>query len=98
MSRFPGGVRDVALVLPRDVAYSIVEDIVNTVARDATLPLVSVSLVEIYEGREIPTDSRGMTLRFQFRAADRTLTAEEIDSGQETLIGALCSSCGASRR
>jgi phenylalanyl-tRNA synthetase beta chain len=98
MSRFPSGVRDVALVLPRGVSYSTIEETVRTAAQRADVPLVSVSLVEIYEGEEIPPDSRGMTLRFLFRAADRTLTADEIDSSQQTLVDALVGSCEARRR
>jgi len=98
MSRFPGGVRDVALVLPDEVSYATIEETVRQAAENASLPLAGTSLVEIYEGDEIPADSRGMTVRFLFRAADRTLTAEEIDAGQRTLVDTLVSSCGARQR
>ena len=98
MSRFPGGVRDVALVLPRGVSYQTLAATVRSAAENANVPLVSVSLVEIYEGEEIPRDHRGMTLRFLFRAADRTLTAGEIDSGQQVLVDTLVASCDAARR
>lgn len=98
MSRFPGGVRDVALVVPRGIAYDTVEATVRRTAQDADVPLVSVSLVEVYEGEEIPSDHRGMTLRFLFRAADRTLTANQIDSGQQALVNALVTCCQARQR
>ena len=98
MSRFPGGVRDVALVLPREVSYQSVAATVRSAAEDADVPLVSVSLVEIYQGEEIPSDHRGMTLRFLFRATDRTLTADEIDCGQQALVEALVTTSQASRR
>jgi len=98
MSRFPGGVRDVALVLQRDIAYADVESTVRQAAASADLPLVAVSLVEIYEGEEIPDGERGMTLRFLFRAADRTLTADEIDAGQKSLVASLADACGARQR
>ncbi len=98
VSRYPGGVRDVALVLPRDAAYGALEATVRGAADEASLPLFSLSLVEIYTGDEIPADSRGLTLRFLFRATDRTLTADEIDAAQQALIEALAKAHGAQRR
>lgn len=98
MSRFPGGSRDVALVLPRDISYATVEATLREAANSARLPLAAASLVEVYEGDEIPDDSRGMTLRFVFRAGDRTLTANEIDAAQEVLVKRLIEACNAHRR
>jgi phenylalanyl-tRNA synthetase beta chain len=98
ISRFPGGTRDVALVLPREVAFGAIRGTTLETATAQGLPLASLSLVEIYVGEEIPPDSRGMTLRFVFRADDRTLTAEEIDAGQRTLVDALARAHGARQR
>lgn len=98
LSRFPGGARDVALVLPRDVAYATVEHTVREAATGADLPLADSALVEVYEGDEIPANSRGMTLRFVFRADDRTLTADEIDAGEKLLVERLAEACDARRR
>jgi len=98
VSRYPGGTRDVALVLPRSVEWATVAATARSEAAAADLPLAQVSLVEIYEGEEIPADSRGMTLRFLFRAADRTLTAEEMDAAQRRLVDSLQKNCHARRR
>ncbi len=98
MSRFPGGVRDVALVLPEDTDYAAVEATTIDAAAAADLPLAGVSLVEIYSGDEIPPGHRGLTLRFTFRADDRTLTAEEIDAGQKNLVEALGGALDARQR
>ncbi|MGD8330135.1 MAG: phenylalanine--tRNA ligase subunit beta [Acidobacteriota bacterium] len=98
VSRYPGGVRDVALVVPHQVTWSNIHDTARQAAQSAQLPLAGISLVEIYEGEEIPADSRGMTVRFLFRADDHTLTADEIDAGQGLLIDALGKNCGARQR
>jgi len=98
VSRYPGGVRDVALVLPRQVPWAAVYASARQAADGAQMPLAGISLVEIYEGEEIPADRRGMTVRFLFRAADRTLTADEIDAAQRLLIDALGKDCGAQQR
>ena len=97
-SRFPGGVRDVALVVPANVAYADIEATTAGAASTAEVPLAGVALVEIYAGEEIPPGHRGVTLRFTFRADDRTLTADEIDAGQNALVGALAEALGARQR
>ena len=98
VSRFPGGSRDVALVLPEGSNYGVVETTVRAAAAEAMLPLASITLIEIYKGDEIPPGHRGMTLRFTFRAADRTLTAAEIEAGQKKLVDTLSKKLGARQR
>ena len=98
VSRFPGGSRDVALVLPEGSDYGVVETTVRVAAAEAMLPLASITLIEIYKGDEIPPGHRGMTLRFTFRAADRTLTAAEIEAGQKKLVDTLSKKLGARQR
>ena len=98
VSRFPGGSRDVALVLPEASDYGVVETTVRVAAAEAMLPLASITLIEIYKGDEIPPGHRGMTLRFTFRAADRTLTAAEIEAGQKKLVDTLSKKLGARQR
>ena len=98
VSRFPGGSRDVALVLPEGSDYGVVETTVRVAAAEAMLPLADITLIEIYKGDEIPPGHRGMTLRFTFRAADRTLTAAEIEAGQKKLVDTLSKKLGARQR
>ena len=98
VSRFPGGSRDVALVLPEGSDYGVVETTVRVAAAEAMLPLAGITLIEIYKGDEIPPGHRGMTLRFTFRAADRTLTAAEIEAGQKKLVDTLSKKLGARQR
>ncbi len=98
VSRFPGGSRDVALVLPEGSNYGVVETTVRAAAAEAMLPLAGITLIEIYKGDEIPPGHRGMTLRFTFRAADRTLTAAEIEAGQKKLVDTLSKKLGARQR
>ncbi len=98
VSRFPGGSRDVALVLPEGSNYGVVETTVRVAAAEAMLPLAGITLIEIYKGDEIPPGHRGMTLRFTFRAADRTLTSAEIEAGQKKLVDILSKKLGARQR
>ena len=71
---------------------------VRLTAAEAKLPLASIALIEIYSGDEIPPEHRGMTIRFTFRADDRTLTAAEIDAGQKKLVDTLAKKLAAHQR
>ena len=97
-SRFPGVTRDVALHFPAAMPYGDAEKVIWSVADDAGLALVDVSVVEVYDGDKIAADRRAMTLRFGFRADDRTLTSEAVDAAQEHLLAALADACDARRR
>ena len=96
--RFPGGVRDLALLLPDATAYTEVATTVKATAEGAELPLAGVEVVEIYRGDEIPPGHRSLTLRFTYRSDDRTLRAEEIDAAHQALTDALESDLNAQRR
>jgi len=98
VSRFPDGVRDLAIVLSRDISYERVRVTVRETTSADDLPLAALELVEIYEGSEIPSDQRSLTLRFTYRADDRTLTADEIDGAHGVLTEALTSRLDARQR
>lgn len=86
--RFPASYRDVSLLVPKDVPSSAVK---SAIERLAPSLVESVLLIDVYEGRPLPEDRRGLTFRLFYRASDRTLSAEEVDalhgSFREALAG-----------
>jgi phenylalanyl-tRNA synthetase beta chain len=50
---------------------------------------VGVMLVGVYEGEGIPEGKRSVTLRFEYRASDRTLRDEEVDELHWPLVKGL---------
>jgi phenylalanyl-tRNA synthetase beta chain len=78
LPRFPSIVRDVSLLVDRGVTVAEL----SKAAMDQSVPhLVGVTFVGTYEGEGIPDNKRSVTLRFEYRAADRTLRDEEVDQG-----------------
>jgi phenylalanyl-tRNA synthetase beta chain len=64
----------------------------NVVAalRGAGEPLLeSVDVVSDYRGADLPAGMRSVAFRLTFRAADRTLSAGEVDAAEARLLGAL---------
>jgi phenylalanyl-tRNA synthetase beta chain len=95
VSRFPASVRDVAFVLPREVAAQRAEGVI----RDAAGPaLEDLRLFDVYEGRPLPEGHRNLAFSLAFRRLDRTLTDEEVEATMERVRGALRRELGAAIR
>ena len=86
LPRFPSIVRDVSLLVDRQISL----DELIVAAKDRRVPLfVAANFVGTYEGEGIPDNKRSVTLRFEYRANDRTLRDEEIDSVHWSIVKAL---------
>ncbi len=86
LSRFPSVVRDVSLVADRRVAFAEM----RRAAFDLNLEaLRGVALVYTYEGEKVPVGCRSVTLRFEYRADERTLRDEEVDALHAQIISTL---------
>jgi phenylalanyl-tRNA synthetase beta chain len=89
-SRMPPVVRDLALVVAESVAW---EEIVTCVRKAAPKTLESVDLFDIYRGKPIAAGEKSVAFSITFRAPDRTLTSEEVESAVKGIVGALASQC-----
>ena len=74
------------------------DQIETAVTSEMDSSLASFGLVDVYQGKDIPTGQRSLTLRFKYRRDDRTLTAEEIDSAHQAVVSHLLSEFGAKQR
>lgn len=95
LPRYPSVVRDVSLLVDRRVTFDEL--------RRAALALGEeehrgASLVDVYEGANLPEGKRSITLRFEYRAGDRTLRDEEADAMHARIVDALEARSGAQLR
>jgi phenylalanyl-tRNA synthetase beta chain len=95
LPRFPSIVRDVSLLVDRTVSAG---DLAAAAEREKADLFAGVSFVGTYEGEGISTDQRSITLRFEYRASDRTLRDEEVDGVHWPIVEALKKSFGAEVR
>jgi phenylalanyl-tRNA synthetase beta chain len=86
LPRFPSIVRDVSLLVDRKVT---VAELLRAVADQRVENSAGANLVGTYEGEGIPEDKRSVTLRFEYRADDRTLRDEEVDEIHWPLVRTL---------
>ncbi len=81
----PGMVRDLNFVLDEPVEWSAVE---STVRQAAGPLLETVSFGGQYRGKQLGDDKKSYVVSMTFRAADRTLTSDEVDAAQKAVIAA----------
>jgi phenylalanyl-tRNA synthetase beta chain len=86
LPRFPSIVRDASLLVDRSVS---VADLIGLAESQKANYFVGVQFVGTYEGEGIADNQRSVTLRFEYRADDRTLRDEEIDAVHWPIVEAL---------
>jgi phenylalanyl-tRNA synthetase beta chain len=95
LPRFPSVVRDVSLLADRRAGYG---DMRRKVLSLGIEECRGVSLVDVYEGENLPEGKRSVTLRVEYRADDRTLRDEEADEMHARVVAALEEEFGAQLR
>ena len=93
LTRYPAAHRDLALVMPADVAAGRAEDIL---ARHRLVE--RVELFDVYTGENLPPGTRSLAFHVYFRSPERTLTAEEVNRTLEGLLRTLQRDLGATLR
>lgn len=91
----PSSERDVTLEVPDGVTAEMV---LHHLSGAGVTVLESVAVVNEYRGSRVQEGQRSVTLRFTFRAPDRTLESREIDKAERRLLEALEAGTGVRRR
>jgi phenylalanyl-tRNA synthetase beta chain len=93
-STFPVAKEDIALVVDAGVASAAVHD-----ALVQASPLIeSVRLFDVYTGDQVPAGSKSLAFSLRLRAADRTLTDEDISAVRAAAVAAAATATGATLR
>ncbi len=84
--RFPATTRDLAFVCAKSVTVGSMEKVMREKGGNI---LESVALFDIYEGKQIAEGMKSVAFNLTFRAADRTLSDEEIDAKVKKMVTAI---------
>jgi phenylalanyl-tRNA synthetase beta chain len=95
VNKLPPSTRDLAIVVKSSESFATLESIIRTSAGDL---LESVQLVDEYRGNPVPKDHRSLAFRLTYRAADRTLTADEVQASVDRVVASLSEKTGATLR
>ena len=91
LPRFPAVARDVAVVVNEDFAS---DRVVHFVRQWRPELVEDVALFDAYVGAPIPPGQKSLAYTISYRAADRTLTDEEVNGLHAELVAALSSELG----
>ncbi|GAA4972231.1 phenylalanine--tRNA ligase subunit beta [Kineococcus glutinatus] len=95
MSAFPAALQDVSLVVDAAVPAADVEAALRAGGGDL---LEDVRLFDVYTGDQVGAGQRSLAFGLRFRAADRTLTAEEAGGAREAAVAEAARRTGAVQR
>lgn len=76
LPKFPAAERDIAVLVDKT---ALVGDLEATIAKASGALLENIKLFDVYEGDRIPEDKKSVAFAISFRAADRSLTSEEVN-------------------
>lgn len=93
--KFPSVLRDIALVVDKEVYVSELEKVIRKYGKKL---LEEVKLFDIFEGEQIGKDKKSVAYSLKFRAADRTLTDDEINPIIDKILLQLEIECNAKLR
>ena len=87
--------RDLSLLVNRNV---VLEQLFDAVSAQRVADCRSVKLVGTFEGGNIQSAKRSVTLRLEYRSDERTLRDEEVEERHSRLTGVLLETFGAEQR
>lgn len=94
LPKFPAVTRDIAVLVDKVTPVASIEEII----RRASKNLESVKLFDVYEGDKIPEDKKSVAYNIVYRAADRSLTGEEVQKSFDKVVRSLEHQLGAQLR
>lgn len=83
---FPGSVRDLAVVVDEAVTWAEIE---RTIRELDLSHLEEIVFFDVFRGRQVPPGKKSVAFSLLFRAADRTLTRDEVEESRRRAIDAL---------
>jgi phenylalanyl-tRNA synthetase beta chain len=80
---YPSIVRDTAFLVKGNVTFAQIR---QAIKEESFQYLSKIEFVEMYQGKELVGDERSLTIRFQFRSNEKTLTEEEAEETYEKIV------------
>jgi phenylalanyl-tRNA synthetase beta chain len=95
LSTYPVAKEDVALVVDDSVPAATVQAALSSGAGPL---LESLRLFDVYVGEQVGEGKKSLAYSLRFRAADRTLTVEDVAAARDAAVAAAVSAVGAAQR
>lgn len=94
LPQFPGSSRDAAMELPATLPNAEIEGVLAKCNEPLLIAFECFDVFTDPSGQKLATDRKSVAYRFQYRATDRTLKAEEVDAAHQKVLEALTQKLG----
>lgn len=95
LPRFPAVSRDIAMLVDDTVLVKQIEQLIRSKAGSI---LEEVKLFDVYKGKQVPEGKKSVAYSITFRAADKTLTDDEVGRAMGDILKGLSEKIGAQLR
>ncbi len=86
ISKYPAMQRDVAMIVPKELAW---EQVQQTVEKIKLNKLQEIKLFDIFESEKLGADKKSVAVNFTFLDEEKTLTDKEIDGWMNKIMATL---------
>jgi len=76
LPRFPFVIRDVSIVLDKNVLSS---EIISAIRNSGVQSIIKAEIFDEYNGEQIPKDKKGLSISIVYQDKNKTLTDQEVD-------------------
>lgn len=94
LPQFPGSSRDAAMELPITTANAQIGVVITKLAEPLLIASECFDVFTDASGEKLAADKKSVAYRFNYRAADRTLKAEEVDAAHQRVLETLTKNLG----
>ena len=84
-SKFQASNRDLSIIIPKDMSFTTLKDVIN---KNATAELISFYPVDKYSDESLG-DMVSLSIRFVLQSVEKTLEEEDITSSMDAILNAL---------
>jgi phenylalanyl-tRNA synthetase beta chain len=95
LPRFPAVFRDLSFLADRDIPYAALEETIRTSGGPR---LESLDCIDVFASNSIAQHQRSIAVSLVFRAADRTLSSEEVNAAVDKIVERLSTEFSAELR
>jgi len=86
LPQFPAVRRDVAMLVPEATTHG---EVLGVVCKAKPANLESVDLFDVFRGKHVPEGQKSLAYAFTYRAAEKTLTDNEVNAAHDKVVEAL---------
>ncbi len=94
LPQFPGSSRDAAMEVPATLANGEIEAVLGKCAQSLLVAYECFDVFSDPSGEKLAADRKSVAYRFLYRAAERTLKAEEVDAAHQSVLADLTKKLG----